>query len=108
MNARTDKRGWAREAPGCETGRGGKGQTVAYCGSGVQLGVYGVFGGAARWKPYKTGGREFACAQPKHAPAVENLSIRFHAKNPAGMAADRIHELIRTTNWTPIQESLTK
>ena len=87
---------------------GAKGATFSYCESGEQLDCYVVFGDAARWKPYKTGGRDFVFAHPKHTPAVENLSIRFHAKNPAGMAADRIHELIRTTNWTPIQESLTK
>ncbi|HEX7421395.1 MAG TPA: hypothetical protein VF505_16005 [Thermoanaerobaculia bacterium] len=87
---------------------GAKGATFSFCQSGEQLDCYVVFGDTSKWKPYKTGGRDFVFAHPKHTPAVENLSIRFHAKNSAGMAADRIHELIRTTNWTPIQESLTK
>lgn len=87
---------------------GAKGATFSFCESGEQLDCYVVFGDAARWKPYKTGGRDFVFAHPKRMPAVENVFIRFHAKNPAGAAADRIHELIRITNWTPIQESLTK
>jgi hypothetical protein len=85
-----------------------KGATFSFCASGEQLDCYVVFGDAARWKPYKDDGREFVFAHPKLTPAVENLLIRFHAKNPAGAAADRIHELIRTTNWTPIQQALTK
>jgi hypothetical protein len=87
---------------------GAKGATFSFCESAENLDCYVVFGDAARWKPYKNGGRDFVFAHPKHMPAVENLSIRFHAKNPAGAAADRIHELIRVTNWTPIQDSLTK
>jgi len=87
---------------------GAKGATFSFCQSGEQLDCYVVFGDAARWKPFKTDGRDFVFVHPKRMPAVENLFIRFHAKNPAGAAADRIHELIRITNWTPIQESLTK
>jgi hypothetical protein len=87
---------------------GAKGATFSFCESEDQLDCYVVFGDAAKWKPYKTGSRDFVFAHPKRNPVVENLIIRFHAKNPVGMAADRIRELIRTTNWTPIQESLTK
>ena len=87
---------------------GAKGATFSFCQSEEQLDRYVVFGDAARWKPYRNDGRDFAFAHPRQTPVVENLFIRFHAKNPSGAAADRIHELIRTTNWTPIQESLTK
>jgi len=87
---------------------GAKGAAFSFCERGDQLDCYVVFGNPARWKPKGDGSRAFAYAHPNGVPAIENLVIHFHAKSPTGMAADRIHELIRTTDWTPIDRSLTK
>ena len=87
---------------------GAKGAAFSFCARGNELDCYVVFGEPSRWKPNKDGQRAFAYAHPNGSPYVENLIVHFHAKNPTGMAADRIHELIRTTNWAPIEQALTK
>jgi len=85
-----------------------KGATFSFCDRGEELDCFVVFGEPSRWKPKSGGERAFVYAQPKGAPAVENLVVHFHAKSPTGMAADRIHALIQTTNWVPIEQALTK
>ncbi|HEY6843604.1 MAG TPA: hypothetical protein VI391_05500 [Thermoanaerobaculia bacterium] len=87
---------------------GAKGAAFSFCDRGEQLDCFIVFGEPSRWKPRSEGGRAFAYAHPKGSPYVENLVIRFHAKSPTGMAADRVHELIRTTDWAPISNALTR
>jgi hypothetical protein len=87
---------------------GAKGAAFSFCDRGDQLDCYVVFGEPARWKAKNGGGRAFAYAHPKGSPFVENLVIHFHAKSPTGMAADRIHELIRTTDWMPVTNALTR
>jgi len=87
---------------------GAKGATFSFCDRGEELDCYVVFGEASRWKARSEGGRAFAYAHPNGSPFVENLVVHFHAKSPTGMAADRIHELIRTTDWTPIANALTR
>ena len=87
---------------------GANGAAFSFCDHGDQLDCYVVFGEPARWKAKEGGGRAFAYAHPKGSPFVENLTIHFHAKSPTGMAADRVHELIRTTDWAPITNALTR
>ena len=82
---------------------GAKAATFSYCEDGDELDCYVWFGDRARWKSGK-----FSFAHPNGTPAIENLSIRFHAKSRTGMAADRIRELIRTTDWSAVAASLTK
>lgn len=85
---------------------GAKGAAFSFCERGPQLDCYVVLGEKSRWKPAPSGRRDFGFAHPKGTPFVENLTIHFHAKSPTGMAADRVHELIRGTDWAPVAASL--
>ena len=87
---------------------GAKGAAFSYCENGEELDCYVWFGDRARWKSTEGNSRRFSFAHPNGTPALENLNIRFHAKARTGMAADRIRELIRTTDWSGVAASLTK
>jgi len=87
---------------------GAKGAAFSFCDRGKELDCFVVFGEPSRWKPNNPTERGFTFAHPKGFPAVENLVVHFHAKSPTGMAADRIHTLIRMTDWTPISNALTR
>ena len=87
---------------------GAKGAAFSYCESGEELDCYVWFGDRTRWKSADGNMRKFSFAHPNGTPAVENLNIRFHAKSRTGMAADRIRELIRTTDWSAIAAAMTK
>ena len=73
------------------------------------VGEYIVIVGAGDWAHAKgTASRiDFRFRNGKNTPHVENIVFEFRTRKDAGFAADRIREIVRTTDWSALDKGLT-
>ncbi len=87
-----------------------KGATLAYeMRDPSRGGSYLMIVGAGDWSHSKLAGNviDYKFKSPKGSPHVENIVFEFVTAKEAGFAADRMREIVRTTDWSELEKGLT-
>lgn len=87
-----------------------KGATLAY-ETASDAGEYEVVVGVGDWAHATPGAMhlvDYHFAHPRGTPFIENIVFSFHTRKSTGFAAERIREIVRTTDWGELNQGLTR
>jgi len=85
-----------------------KGATLAAADKSVSN-EWSVYVGVGDWTHAKPSGdsMRYTFKNARNTPHIENIVFHFRTRKDSGVAADRIREIVRTTDWSVLNQGLT-